>query len=94
MLKKLTSRKLWLSIIGFATPLALAFGIAPELIDQAQALILAALPLIAYIIGQSAVDCAQAKKSEKHATEEALSAFSHLQAERSVAADYGERGEV
>ena len=41
--KKLTSRKFWMAIVGFITPLLLAFGVAETDVTQVTAIIMAAL---------------------------------------------------
>ena len=39
IVRKLTSRKLWLAVIGFVTPLLLAFGVAENTTAQVAAII-------------------------------------------------------
>jgi uncharacterized membrane protein len=57
--KKLTSRKFWLSIIGFVTPLLLAFGVAEAEVTQVTAIIMAGADVVAYIIAEGLVDAGQ-----------------------------------
>lgn len=56
--RKLTSRKFWCALIGFVTPLLIAFGIPQETAAQVAAIIMAGGTLIAYIIGEGLVDAA------------------------------------
>ena len=59
--QKLTSRKFWAAVIGFATAIMVAFGVNDLTIEQVIALITAASTLIAYIIGEGMVDAARVK---------------------------------
>lgn len=54
--RKLTSRKFWTAVVGFVTPLLLAFGVAESDSTQITAIIMAGGTLIAYIIGEGMVD--------------------------------------
>lgn len=54
--KKLTSRKFWAAVVGFVTPLLLAFGVAEGDVTQVTAIIMAGGTLIAYIIGEGMTD--------------------------------------
>lgn len=56
--RKLTSRKFWAAIVGFITPVLLAFGVAESVVTQTAAIIMAGASLIAYIIGEGLVDAA------------------------------------
>lgn len=60
--QKLTSRKFWAALIGFATSMMVAFGVNDLTIEQAIAVITAASTLIAYIVGEGMVDAARIKK--------------------------------
>ena len=57
--KKLTSRKFWLAIVGFVTPLLLAFGVAEADVTQIVAIIMAGADVVAYIIAEGLVDAGQ-----------------------------------
>ena len=57
---KLTSRKFWLALIGFVTPLCLAFGMSEEAAAQVAALVMSGATLIGYIIGEGLVDADRA----------------------------------
>ena len=58
--KKLTSRKFWLAVAGFVTPLLAAFGMPGATAAQIAAIIMAGATLIAYIIGEGLVDASTA----------------------------------
>ena len=53
---KLTSRKFWAAIVGFVTPMLLAFGVADDTVTQVAGIIMAGATAIAYIIGEGLVD--------------------------------------
>lgn len=54
--RKLTSRKLWIAVIGFVTPLLLAFGVTQTDATQIASIIMAGATMISYIIGEGLVD--------------------------------------
>ena len=54
--RKLTSRKLWLAIVAFVTPLLLAFGIAESEVTQITAIIMAGADVLAYILAEGLID--------------------------------------
>lgn len=54
--KKLTSRKFWMALIAFITPLLLAFGVAEAEVTQVVAIIMAGADVLAYIIAEGLVD--------------------------------------
>lgn len=57
MLKqKLTSRKLWVSIAGFVSMLAVYFGVAEGEAEQISALIMAGATVIGYVVGEGLAD--------------------------------------
>ena len=56
--RKLTSRKFWAAVVGFVTPLIIAFGGTQEIATQVAAIIMAGGTLIAYILGEGLVDAA------------------------------------
>ena len=57
--KKLTSRKFWLALVAFITPLLLAFGVAENDVTQVVAIILAGADVVAYVIAEGLVDANQ-----------------------------------
>lgn len=54
--KKLTSRKFWMAIVGFITPLMLAFGVSETDVTQVTAIIMAGADVLAYILAEGMVD--------------------------------------
>ena len=56
---KLTSRKFWAAVVGFVTPLLIAFGVAEAEVAQIAGIIMAGATLISYIIGEGMVDAAR-----------------------------------
>ena len=56
IIRKLTSRKFWVALIGFITPLLLAFGVAENDVTQVTAIIMAGADVLAYIIAEGWVD--------------------------------------
>ena len=68
---KLTSRKLWLAVVGFIGPLLLAFGVAEETVTQVTGLIMAGASALAYIIAEGLVDASAAKAETGVLLEEA-----------------------
>ena len=56
--RKLTSRKFWVALTGFITPLLLAFGVANDTVTQVTGIIMAGGTLVAYIIAEGLTDAA------------------------------------
>lgn len=56
--RKLTSRKFWAAVVGFATPLMTMMNVSDSTAVQVTALIMACGTLIAYIIGEGLTDAA------------------------------------
>ena len=54
--RKLTSRKFWMAIVAFITPLMLAFGVTESDAAQVTAIIMAGADVMAYIIAEGMVD--------------------------------------
>lgn len=53
---KLTSRKFWMAVAGFVTPLLLAFGVAENSVTQITAIIMAGADVLGYILAEGLVD--------------------------------------
>ena len=70
--RKLTSRKFWAAVVGFATPMMIAFGVSEAETTQIASIIMAGATLIAYIIGEGLTDAMNASGSntEKKESEE------------------------
>ena len=62
---KLTSRKFWAAVVGFVTPLLIAFGASEASAAQVASIIMAGATLIAYIIGEGLVDASRTLNEEK-----------------------------
>ena len=54
--RKLTSRKLWLSIASFASMLAIFLGYAEDTASKVASLIMAGASVIGYVIGEGLAD--------------------------------------
>lgn len=54
--KKLTSRKFWMAVAAFITPLLLAFGLSEDTVTQVIAIMMAGADVMAYIIAEGMVD--------------------------------------
>ncbi len=54
--KKLTSRKFWLAIVGFVTPLLVAFGFTEEVAAQVASIIMSGATVVGYIVAEGLVD--------------------------------------
>jgi hypothetical protein len=54
--QKLSSRKLWLAIIGFVTALLVALNVPDIRIEQIVAVLSALAPLVAYILAEGYTD--------------------------------------
>lgn len=63
--RKLTSRKLWMAIVAFVTPLLLAFGLAENEVTQITAIIMAGADVLAYILAEGLVDAKSAAAEGK-----------------------------
>lgn len=68
--KKLTSRKFWAAVVGFVTPLLLAFGVAESDAAQITSIIMAGASVVAYIIGEGLVDASNTGTTESTETTE------------------------
>ena len=64
IIRKLTSRKLWLAIVGFVTPLLLAFGVADNTATQIAAIIMAGADVLGYLLAEGLTDAAAAVEME------------------------------
>ena len=62
IIRKLTSRKFWVAVVGFITPLLLAFGGAETTVAQVTAIIMAGADVVAYLIAEGMADSASVKE--------------------------------
>ena len=60
IIRKLTSRKFWLALIGFTTPLLLAFGVAESTAAHVAAIIMAGADVLGYLLAEGLTDAAGA----------------------------------
>lgn len=58
---KLTSRKFWMAVVGFITPLLLTFGMAENQVTQITAIVMAGADVLAYILAEGMVDARKAE---------------------------------
>lgn len=63
--RKLTSRKLWLAIIGFVTPILLAFGVSEDMATQVASIIMSGATVVSYIVGEGLIDAANTGKESE-----------------------------
>lgn len=62
--KKITSRKLWVSICGFVSLLVVAMGGTESEAAQVSAIIMAGATVVGYIIGEGLADAGNASPQE------------------------------
>jgi len=65
--RKLTSRKLWLSIASFVSMLMIYFGNDENAAAQVSAIIMAGATVIGYVIGEGLADAGNAGEGENNA---------------------------
>lgn len=65
--RKLSSRKFWVAVIGFLTPMLFLFNVAETDVQTITSLIMSGASLIAYILAEGFID---AKEVESHKTNE------------------------
>ena len=56
IIRKLTSRKFWLALIGFIGALLVAFNVSPDSAEKITSIIMAFGSLIAYILAEGFAD--------------------------------------
>ena len=54
--QKLSSRKFWALVVGFVSPLLLAFGVGENVVTQVAAIIAAGGAVVAYLFAEGMVD--------------------------------------
>lgn len=59
---KLTSRKFWMALVGFITPLVIAFGVSEATAAEIAGIIMSGASVVAYIIGEGLVDSNKGKE--------------------------------
>jgi len=63
--RKLTSRKFWVSVAGFAAGLIVAFGGKQNTADTVSGCILSGAAVVGYVIGEGLTDSFNGKDSEE-----------------------------
>ena len=58
---KLSSRKLWLAIIGFVSALLMAYGADPGTVEKVTSVIMAGGVLVSYILAEGWIDASREK---------------------------------
>lgn len=62
--RKLTSRKFWVAVVGLVSGLLLAFKVDANTVENVSGIIMALASVVAYIIGEGLVD-AEGKAEKK-----------------------------
>jgi hypothetical protein len=73
-IRKLTSRKFWLSIASFASMLVVAFGQTEDTATQVTSLIMAGATVIGYVIGEGLADSANATDGSADESDDSVGA--------------------
>lgn len=63
--QKLSSRKFWMAVVGFITPLLIVFSVDTLTIEQVTAIITAGGALVAYVLAEGYVDGKREKDKDK-----------------------------
>ena len=71
LIRKLTSRRLWVSIAGFVSLLLVALGRTESEAAQVTSLIMAGASILGYVIGEGLVDSARASSESTSSTTDA-----------------------
>lgn len=64
--RKLTSRKLWVALVGLVTGVIMFFGGSEAVATQVGAIIMSAASVIAYVFGEGLVDAANTLTGGDH----------------------------
>ena len=62
IIRKLTSRKLWVAVAGFVSGLIVAFDGDAETAETVSGLILQGAAVVAYLVAEGLADCANVKE--------------------------------
>lgn len=62
--RKLTSRKLWVSVAGFVAGLIIIFGGSQESADKISGTILSGAAVVGYVLGEGLTDAAATKNND------------------------------
>ena len=69
IIRKLTSRKLWVSVASFVSMLIVALGHSENTATQVTSLIIAGATVLGYVIGEGLVDSAKTSSPEEQIEE-------------------------
>ena len=69
IVRKLTSRKLWLAVASFVSMLAVALGMAQGQAEKVAALIMAGASVLSYVLAEGWADAAGAGKADAESGE-------------------------
>ena len=70
LLRKLTSRKLWMSVAGFVSMLLVALNVSESQAAQIAALIMAGASVVGYVLGEGLADSGDHQTTEFYITDE------------------------
>lgn len=56
LIRKLTSRKLWIALAGFVSMFIIAFGVAEDTATQVSAIIMAGADVLGYLLAEGLAD--------------------------------------
>lgn len=62
LIRKLTSRKLWVAVAGFVAMLIIAFGVAEDTATQVSAIIMAGADVLGYLLAEGLADSKQSNQ--------------------------------
>jgi len=68
-IRKLTSRKFWVAVVGLVTSTMLVFGMAESEVSQIAGIIMQAATILGYIIGEGLTDANSTNVIEVEAVE-------------------------
>ena len=71
IMKKLTSRKLWIALCGLIAGIAAAFGIESNEYAQIAGVVTSAISVVSYIFGEAEIDKARAASGNAKSSDEA-----------------------
>ena len=63
-IRKLTSRKFWVAVVGLVTSTMLVFGMAESEVSQIAGIIMQAATILGYIIGEGLTDASNTNVNE------------------------------
>ncbi len=64
--RKLTSRKLWVSVAGFVAGLVVIFGGSQDTADKISGSIMSGAAVVGYVLGEGLTDAASIRKDDEN----------------------------